>query len=164
MKKAIILLLVFLVIGCSQQRQIGKLGVTSPAVGFEGKLAVKYTCDGERINPPLNIGDIPPEAQSIVLFIEDPDASGFVHWVVWNIPLKNILENSIPGTEGLNSAGKYHYAAPCPPSGTHRYVFDAYAIDTLLNLSQNSTKANVESAMAGHVLARGQLAGLYGRS
>jgi Raf kinase inhibitor-like YbhB/YbcL family protein len=99
--------------------------------------------------------------------MDDPDApSGiFDHWVVWNIPpsTSKIAEHTTPGTEGLNSAREHGYHGPCPPSGTHRYFFKIYALDAVLSLGANSRKKDVERAMQGHVLAKGELVGLYSR-
>ena len=134
----------------------------------EGKLIPKkYTCDGQDINPVLTIEGTPKEAKTLVLALDDPDApSGtFDHWIVWNIPASTskIAEDSVPGIEGLNSARQQGYMGPCPPSGTHRYFFKVYALDSELNLSLNTRKKDVEKAMQGHVLAKGELMGLYHR-
>jgi len=126
----------------------------------------KYTCDDRDINPSLNIEDLPKETKSLALIVDDPDASmgTWVHWVVWNIPpAKEILEDSVPGTEGVNDFRKHSYGGPCPPSGTHRYFFKVYALDTKLELSPNSKKRDLEKAMEGHVLAKGEIIGLYSR-
>ncbi|MGA2681556.1 MAG: YbhB/YbcL family Raf kinase inhibitor-like protein [Candidatus Bathyarchaeia archaeon] len=141
--------------------------VKSPA--FEqGKLIPrKYSCDGQDVNPPLTIAGIPKEAKTLVLALDDPDApSGtFDHWIVWNIPpsTNKIDENSVPGKEGFNSAKQTGYMGPCPPSGTHRYFFKVYALDTELGLGIGSRKKDAEKAMQGHVLAKGELMGIYRR-
>ncbi|MCJ7804181.1 YbhB/YbcL family Raf kinase inhibitor-like protein [Patescibacteria group bacterium] len=129
----------------------------------------KYTCDGENINPPLQITDVPSSAQSLVLIVDDPDApSGdWVHWLVWNInpETKLITENESPkeAIQGTNDFGKQNYGGPCPPSGTHRYQFKIYALDTILNLSSSSRKKDLETAMENHILDKGILIGLYQR-
>lgn len=143
-----------------------ELVVTSPVFENNGFIPPKYTCDGDDVNPPLNIEGLPEGTQSLVLIVDDPDApfGTWDHWVVWNIPpVGKIEENSIPGTEGLNDFNKHSYGGPCPPSGTHRYFFKVYALDTKLDLNPNSRKKNVEKAMKGHVLARGEIIGLYSR-
>jgi len=146
---------------------VENLFVKSPA--FEpGKLIPKkYTCDGQEINPPLTIEGIPKEAKTLVLIVDDPDApSGtFDHWIVWNIPTSasKIGENTVPGIEGMNGARQIGYFGPCPPSGTHRYFFKIYALDTELTLKVGSRKNNVEEAMQGHILGKGELMGLYSR-
>jgi Raf kinase inhibitor-like YbhB/YbcL family protein len=127
----------------------------------------KYSCDGEEINPPITVEGIPPQSKTIALILDDPDAprGTFDHWIVWNIsPTGKIDENTIPGMQGLNSAGQQAYIGMCPPSGTHRYFFRIYALDTKLELPPNSTKKkDLEKAMHGHILAKGQLIGLYAR-
>lgn len=130
------------------------------------KIPEKYTCDGENANPPLHIESIPKEAKTLALIVDDPDAptGTFVHWVVFNIKIiKDIREDSIPGKEGINSFKKISYGGPCPPSGTHRYFFKVYALDSELDLDSSATKADVEKAMKNHVLAKGELIGLYSK-
>jgi len=143
-----------------------ELIVRSQAFGQKQKIPSKYTCDGDDVNPPLKIEQLPSEAKSLVLIIDDPDApSGtWDHWVVWNIPpTDKIEENAVPGIEGTNSFGKHSYGGPCPPSGTHRYYFKVYALDAELKLGSNSKKKDVEKAMQNHILAKGELIGLYSR-
>jgi Raf kinase inhibitor-like YbhB/YbcL family protein len=144
-----------------------KLSVKSPAFENNKPIPVKYTCDGANINPPLTIEGAPEETKTLVLIVDDPDAPAgtFNHWGVWNIPptTRKIKENTVPGTEGISSYRKHAYGGPCPPYGTHRYFFKVYALDTQLDLKSNSTKRDVEKAMKGHVLAEGELMGLYSR-
>jgi len=143
-----------------------KLSVTSPAFENNGFIPSKYTCDGDNINPALRIEGLPEGTQSLVLIVDDPDApmGTWDHWVVWNIPpIEKIEENSVPGTEGFNDFRRHSYGGPCPPSGTHRYFFKVYALDTKLVLDPNSRKKNVEKAMKGHVLAQGEVVSLYER-
>jgi hypothetical protein len=143
-----------------------ELAVTSSAFEHNKMIPRKYTCDGEDVNPALNIENVPEQAKSLVLIVDDPDApmGTWDHWVVWNIPPKNMIgEDNVPGVEGLNSFGKHSYGGPCPPSGTHRYFFKVYALDTLLNIASNSRKKDVEKAMKDHVLTKGELVGLYSR-
>lgn len=145
-----------------------KLVVKSPAFENNKLIPVKYTCDGADVNPPLAIEDAPEETKTLVLIVDDPDCTTgtFDHWVVWNIPPTTckIEENTVPGTEGVSTFRKHAYGGPCPPYGTHRYFFKVYALDTQLDLESNSTKRDVEKAMKGHVLAEGELIGLYRRS
>ena len=127
----------------------------------------KYTCDGEDVNPPLTIKGIPEGTKSLVLIVDDPDApmGTWDHWMVWNIPpTGKIEENTVPGVEGMNDFRRHSYGGPCPPSGTHRYFFKVYALDTKLTLNPNSRKKDVEKAMKDHVLAKGELVGLYRRT
>lgn len=150
-----------------ETRDMDELQITSPAFEVNGEIPTKYTCDGADINPPLHIEGIPKETQSLVLIMDDPDAPGgtWDHWIVWNIPpVDTIEEDSVPGTEGLNDFRRQAYGGPCPPSGTHRYFFKVYALDTTLDLPPTATKADVEQAMEGHILAQGELIGRYSRS
>lgn len=129
----------------------------------------KYTCDGENISPPLQISDIPEEAKSLVLIIDDPDApSGdWVHWLVWNInpETKLITENESPkgAIQGINDFNRQNYDGPCPPSGIHHYQFKIYALDTILNLPSNSRKKDLEKTIEDHLLDKDILIGLYQR-
>ncbi len=144
--------------------EIKTLNVISDAFEDGGHIPLKYTSDGENINPPLSIKNIPLEAKSLALIVEDPDAPirPWIHWLVWNIPVSGkIDEDSIPGTEGWNSFSKIHYGGPCPPSRTHRYTFKVYALDELLNLHVASNKVEMEKAMSKHIIAFGELTGLY---
>jgi Raf kinase inhibitor-like YbhB/YbcL family protein len=144
-----------------------ELTIKSPAFQPNGSIPKKYTCDDQDINPAITIKGTPKETKSLALVVDDPDApSGtFDHWVVWNIPpsTTEIDENSVPGTEGLNSARKQCFMGPCPPSGTHRYFFKVYALNTELTLGAKSAKKDLEKAMQGHILAKGELIGLYQR-
>ena len=144
-----------------------KLLVKSPAFENNKRIPVKYTYDGADVNPPLTIEGVPEETKTLVLIVDDPDApmGTFDHWVVWNIPAatRRIEENTVLGIEGMSSYRKHAYGGPCPPYGTHRYFFKVYALDTQLDLKLNSTKRDVEKAMKGHILAEGELVGLYSR-
>jgi len=143
-----------------------KLKITSQAFENNGVIPIKYTCDGEDVNPPLNIEGVPEKVKSLVLIVDDPDApmGTWVHWVVWNIPpTARIEEKSVPGVEGMNTFKRHSYGGPCPPFGTHRYFFKVYALDSKLDLNTNSSKKDVERAIEGHVLAKGEIIGLYSR-
>lgn len=140
----------------------------SSAAFFHGEaIPSKYTCEGENINPPLTISDLPKQTASLVVIVEDPDAPGglFNHWTVWNIPPHHttIIENERPGMEGMNSFGKPGYGGPCPPSGTHRYFFRIYALSTILELPPDANSAHVKHALRQHLLAEGELMGTYSR-
>jgi len=170
MKLSLVALLLLLLAGCGNEVVEMSLKIRSPAFEHNGFIPSKYTCDGQDVSPQLNIEGIPSEAKSLVLIVDDPDApmGTWVHWVVWNIPVTSrtsrIEEASVPGVEGINDFGKHSYGGPCPPSGTHRYFFKVYALDTMLELDPSSKKADVERAMQGHVLAKEELIGLYKRS
>ena len=145
------------------------LSITSPAFLPGGMIPSKYTCDGADVSPPLLIGNIPENTRSLALIVDDPDApvGTWVHWVVWNIVAntREIPENSVPpgALQGTNDFRKQEYGGPCPPSGTHRYFFKLYALDALLSAQEGATKARIEEAMKGHVLAQAELIGLYRR-
>lgn len=148
--------------------------ITSPAFQHNSQIPSKYTCDGENINPPLQISDVPQEAQSLVLIMEDPDVPKdlkpdgmFDHWVIYNMPpgTKEIKEAAKPpGKQGVNSAGKNAYAGACPPDREHRYFFKLFALSEMLDLPDFADKAMVEEAMDGLVLAEAELIGLYNRN
>jgi hypothetical protein len=133
------------------------------------RIPSKYTCDGKNINPPLEFIDVPKNAKSLVLIVDDPDSPSKVwsHWVVWNIPqnTKNIKEDSVPAgaKEGANDFGNVGYGGPCPHSGTHRYRFALYALDMDLNSSKEMVKNNVENAIKGHIIDKAILTGTYSR-
>lgn len=146
-------------------KEKGQLLVTSPVFDHEGQIPTRYTCDGDNVNPPLVIDQIPEGAVSLAIIMEDPDApfGTFDHWLAWNIPPKaGISENSNPGTNGINSSGKTGYHGPCPPSGTHRYYFHVYALDTSFDLSEQTDKEVLRSLIDPHIIAEGSLLGLYG--
>ncbi|WP_034643392.1 YbhB/YbcL family Raf kinase inhibitor-like protein [Desulfovibrio inopinatus] len=151
------------------------LRVTSPAFTSEADIPRHYTCDDANIFPGLSWSGIPLETQSISLVCDDPDAPHglFVHGIIWNLPpetteLDEGLEpeavESLGGMFGVNSYGRREYVGPCPPSGSHRYYFKVYALDCLLSLPATAMAHELEQAMQGHVLARGELMGRYSRS
>jgi hypothetical protein len=173
----LISILFILTAGCrsesSTQAEEGEnkmtLQITSPAF-IEGEtIPTKYTCDGSNISPQLDWTDVPQGTQSLVLIADDPDAPAgtWVHWVLYDLPanLTSLPEGtSGTGTAGTNSFKKRTYGGPCPPKGSpHRYYFKLYALDTTLGLPEGASKAEVEKALRGHILAQGQLMGKYGR-
>jgi len=142
--------------------------ITSSAFHEGSNIPSKFTCDGSDASPPLQITGVPSEAKSLVLIADDPDApSGlFTHWLVWNIPpqTSSIAEGSAPkGVHGANDFGKSGYGSPCPPSGTHRYSFKIFALDSALELRSGAKRSQVDAAMKGHVIAQGELVGRYAR-
>lgn len=150
------------------------INVTSTAFEEGGAIPPRYTCDGLDISPPLGWGSLPDGAQSLALIADDPDApSGtFVHWVLYNLPRDTLrLPEDVPAQEtlpsgavqGLNGAGRIGYVGPCPPSGTHRYFFKIYALDTELDLEPGATKEDLVSVTEEHILAEGRLMGTYRR-
>src|ERR1051326_9359513 len=108
-----------------------QISVRSIEFSKGGHIPRKYTCEGENVNPPLEISGVPKSTKTLAIIVEDPDAPRgvFYHWLIWNIPPNEpIDENSVPGSSGKNSFGKTGYGGPCPPSGTHRYFFKVYAL------------------------------------
>ena len=150
----------------------GELRVTSAAFKEGQPIPRQYTCDGVNVSPPLEWSGAPKTARTIAIIADDPDApsGAWVHWVLYNLPAENIgIVENLPETENLkaggfqgkNDFGKIGYGGPCPPSGSHRYFFKVYALDVELPLKAGATKAEVENAFAGHVVAQGQLMGRY---
>lgn len=150
--------------------------LTSSAFGDGKPIPAKYTCQGDNVSPPLTITDVPTGAQSLVLICDDPDAATdpngpggtFDHWVIYDIApdATEIAEDSIPpeGIQGVNGKSEARYTGPCPPTGQHRYFFKLYALDTALGLAPGATTEEVESALAGHVMAQTELIGTYEQS
>lgn len=142
--------------------------ISSNAFENNAQIPSKYTCDAENINPPLMISDIPADAKTLALLVDDPDApvGDWVHWIAWNIPptTTEITENSAPlGIQGTTDFGKPGWGGPCPPFGTHRYFFKIYALNTELNLPASAKKADLLKAIEGHILDQAELIGLYQR-
>jgi len=175
MKRRIALLLVLIpVAGLFSYTATGKevarmttIAFSSPAFHGGEAIPAKYTCDGADASPPLAIGPVPMGTASLALIMDDPDApvGTWVHWVMWNIPpqTREIHENSVPAgaSQGRNDWHRIGYGGPCPPSGAHRYFFKLYALDIPLHLSAATIKADLERAMQGHILGKGELMGTY---
>ncbi|MGE5139854.1 MAG: YbhB/YbcL family Raf kinase inhibitor-like protein [Rudaea sp.] len=145
-----------------------RLTVTSTAFADGGTIPQKYTCQGDGISPELKWGGAPASTASYALILDDPDAPNgtFTHWVAFDLPANQteVPEGAPPaGKEGKNSAGRTGYVGPCPPSGTHRYIFTIYALDIPSLKLESPSRAQVLDAMAGHILASGQLTGRYGK-
>jgi len=151
------------------------MNISSPAFSHQGNIPKKYTCEGSDTSPPLTWSDVPAAARSLVLIVDDPDAPDpaaprmtWVHWVLYDIPatvtgLQAGAAEPLPGSTraGTNDFKRTRYGGPCPPVGRHRYFFKLYALDSSLGSLQPDTKAAVEKAMEGHVLAKAELIGLY---
>lgn len=145
--------------------------LTSQSFPPEGEIPKKFTCDGGDINPQLEIHNVPSSAKSLVLIVDDPDATRgvtFTHWLVWNIDPKTtvIKQESKPpkSVQGLSDFNKPDYGGPCPPAGKkHRYFFRLYALDTMLSLAIGETRINLESAMQNHIIEETELMGFYER-
>ncbi len=153
-----------------------KLDVRSPVFVEGDRIPVKYTCDGGDVSPPLYWSPGPTATQSYALIVDDPDAprGPFTHWLMYDIPFNTTkldeyvtaLDRLDDGSlQGKNHFGRTGYGGPCPPPGKpHRYRFNVYALDTRLNLDPGTaTKESILQAMRGHVLAQGELTGIYGR-
>lgn len=150
------------------------LSIMSPVFEHGGEIPVKYTCDGENINPPLAISEVPPEAASLLLIVEDPDVPKRIrsdglwdHWLVWNIPAEtNKIEEDAQVaayTLGMTTGGSMEYSGPCPPDGEHRYFFRLLALETTLSLRAGASKEEVLDAVNGHVIDSAELLGRYTR-
>lgn len=141
--------------------------LTSPNFKNNEKIPVQFTGDGQNINPELEIKEIPKNTESFVLIVEDPDAPAgtWDHWIVFNLSkeIKRIFKNSVPesGVQGQNSWGRNNYEGPSPPSGTHRYFFKIFSLDTKLWLNEGASKKEIETAMKKHILDKAELIGRY---
>ncbi|RMF89683.1 MAG: YbhB/YbcL family Raf kinase inhibitor-like protein [Methanobacteriota archaeon] len=167
--------------GClSQQKDkeviyVQTITLTSTAFEEGGTIPLQHTCDGEDISPSLSWEGIPHGTRSLALIMDDPDAPAgtWVHWVIYNIPGDRAgLPEGVPAEEsladgtlqGTNDFRRIGYGGPCPPRGPpHRYYFKLYALDTALDLPAGASKAELERAMDGHIIGRGELMGRYGR-
>ncbi|HUU45167.1 MAG TPA: YbhB/YbcL family Raf kinase inhibitor-like protein [Acidobacteriota bacterium] len=150
------------------------LTITSTAFAEGEMIPRKYTCDGDDISPPLTWSGAPDTTVSFVLICDDPDAprGTWVHWVMYNIPADTTtLPENLPqddtlaagAVQGITDFRRPGYGGPCPPSGTHRYYFKLYALDTVLAVAGRATKDDLLAAMKGHVVAESQLMGRYSR-
>ena len=150
------------------------LELTSTAFAPGEPIPRKYTCDGEDISPLLQWSDPPQGTKSFTLIADDPDApvGTWVHWVLYNLPAETrALPEAVPpdadlpdgSRHGQNSWPRLGYGGPCPPSGTHRYFFKLYALDTVLDLKSGASKKQLLQAMEGHILGQAELMGLYTR-
>jgi Raf kinase inhibitor-like YbhB/YbcL family protein len=141
--------------------------LTSPAFEHEGAIPTRFTCDGDNVSPELDISGIPDGTVSLALIMADPDApSGtWDHWVAYDIAPTAMIPEDVGtlGTAGVGTSGKTDYGGPCPPSGTHRYYFTVLALDAELGLPAGATKAQVQAAAEGHVIAEAALMGTYTR-
>ena len=150
--------------------------LSSTAFKNGGEIPSKYTCEGEDISPPLTWTGVPEATRSLVLIVDDPDAPDpkepkmtWVHWVLYNLPSnistlpEDVLSTKLPpgAAEGLNDWKRAGYGGPCPPIGRHRYFHKLYALDKVLKGLDKPAKANVLSAMEGHIIAQTLLVGTY---
>jgi len=148
----------------------------SSAFEHGGEIPARYTCSGDDVSVPLNWGGVPEGARSLVLIVDDPDAPDpnapqmvWVHWVLYNIPpdtsslVEHITSATLPpgASEGINDWQRTGYGGPCPPIGRHRYFHKLYALDTVLEALNEPTRADVEAAMQGHIIAQAELIGTF---
>ncbi|MBU6500840.1 MAG: YbhB/YbcL family Raf kinase inhibitor-like protein [Patescibacteria group bacterium] len=146
--------------------------LTSPSFNNDADIPTKFTCDGGDINPELHVQNVPEEAKSLALIMDDPDATrgrSFTHWLVWNINPETTLikQESVPpgSVEGKNDFPAVGYGGPCPPQGSapHHYHFKLYALDEMLDLPSGSSKSLLEAEIDKHLITQAELVGLYGR-
>lgn len=142
--------------------------IESKAFVYGQKIPAKFTCSGEDISPSLSILEAPKETKSFVIIMDDPDApmGTFDHWLAWNIPgdTTHLPEGAKVPSQGMNGFRDTKYRGPCPPPGKpHRYFFKVYALDIMLTLPQGTGKRELETAMEGHILSKGELIGLFAR-
>jgi len=153
-----------------------QLTITSDAFVSGQSIPAKYSCIGRNISPPLAWNEPPADTQSFALIMDDPDApvGTWVHWVLYNIPsARRDLQEDLPITGknvdpnaiyvGKNSSGDIGYDGPCPPSGTHRYFFKLYALDTTISLLPGASREKILKEMEGHILAQGELVGTFSK-
>jgi Raf kinase inhibitor-like YbhB/YbcL family protein len=177
----ILMLLATLLSSCSSTQTLTteadmSLDLKSDAFVNGQSIPAKYSCIGKNISPALTWNAPPTGTQSFALIVDDPDAPAgtWVHWVLYNIPSDSrSLQEDLPVTGknvdptaiyfGKNSSGNIRYDGPCPPSGTHRYYFKLYALDTLVTLLPGATKSELIKAMEGHILAQGELMGTFSK-
>lgn len=156
-------------ISAKEAKKMAQMKMTSPDFQQSQPIPGKFSCDGEDINPNLQIEGVPPEAKSLALVVDDPDAPVglWVHWVLWNIDpaTTQIKQSSVPpgAQQGVNSWKRNNYGGPCPPSGTHRYFFHLYALKERLNLPTSATKKDLEQAIQGKILSQCELMGTYSK-
>ena len=171
MQKAIVAVTSAIVLAAvvSLMAEGAKMKITSSVFQDGGDIPLKFSRDGQDINPALRIEGTPSSAKSLLLIMDDPDAPVglFTHWLVWNIDPKTteIAEKSVPkgAVQGTNDYPTLGYGGPQPPSGTHRYYFRIFALDQTLDLKAGAKRAEVDAAMRGHVIAQGQLMGRYSK-
>ncbi len=130
------------------------------------KIPAQLTCDGQNTPPTLSITGVPAGTKSLALIVHDPDAvrGDWTHWLVWNLPPETETVGAVlpaDAKEGTTDFGKPGYGGPCPPSGSHRYLFEIYALDSTIDLGQQSKREELEIEMTGHILEKAVLTGIY---
>lgn len=144
--------------------------LTSSAFINGSQIPDRYGYKFDNVNPPLKIENIPDDAISLVLIMDDPDAFSavgkiWVHWTLWNISphISEILENSIPDdcVQGITDFEEIGYGGPAPPDKKHTYIFKVYALDTILDLKEGCTRTQLETALIGHIISEANLTGTF---
>lgn len=161
-----------------KEKAIMTMTIQSSSFQHNGEIPARHTCDGKNISPELSWTGVPPGTKSLVLIVDDPDAPDpaaprmtWVHWVLYNLPAntnglpENVAASQLPaGTMwGINDWQRPGYGGPCPPIGSHRYYHKLFALDVVLPDLKHPTKAALEKAMHGHIIAQSSLIGLYRR-
>ena len=168
MMKKIPFLFAVVLLGVALPAFGGNIVVESPAFQPSQLIPPKFTCKGANESPPLQFKGVPGNAKSLAIVVEDPDAPGglFTHWLVWNIEpgILEVKTASVPtsAVQGRNDFGKIGYGGPCPPSGVHRYVFRALALNGKLSLQAGANRAEFDRALAGHIVSQGELTARFG--
>jgi len=141
--------------------------LTSPAFDDGASIPPRHTCDGEDISPPLAWDDVPDGSAAFVLVVDDPDAGGFIHWQLTDIPgdARELPEGGgdAVGMPGRNDFGRTGWGGPCPPSGEHHYVFRLYALSEPVQVDADADAKAVREAIAHRLLGEGRLTGVYAR-
>lgn len=147
------------------------LRLYSPDFEDGGAIPRRHTCDGEDVSPAVSWEGAPPDTVAMALIVDDPDARGFVHWVVFDMTgtatgglADGVSASPDAPPQGKNDFGRIGYGGPCPPSGTHRYVFTLYALSEELGLPGTPTADEVRAAARGRILAEARLTGTYERA
>lgn len=152
----------------SLAEQGGKMKLTTVFAHNEN-IPSEYTCDGQDLAPLLTVSQVPANTKSLVLIVDDPDApiKTWVHWLVYNLPAdtRTIDAKNLPpeAKQGMTDFGRIGWGGPCPPSGTHRYFFKLYAIDTIIDMPAGIDKVQLENAISNHTIEKTELVGLYQR-
>jgi Raf kinase inhibitor-like YbhB/YbcL family protein len=139
--------------------------VTSNAFADGGPIPARYTCDADDVSPPLAWSGAPDGTEAFAIVVDDPDAGGWVHWILADIPSATaaLAEGAAAGVEGTTDFGRRGWGGPCPPSGSHRYVFEVFALSDALDLEPGFDADALRAAIDGKVLASGRLTGTYRR-
>lgn len=150
------------------------INITSPVFNEGERIPIRYSCNDVNVSPPLDLDEVPEDAESLSIILEDIDAAGgiFTHWIIFNLPglTRSLPEHIMPrelmddgSKHGMNSFGLVGYSGPCPPKGTHRYIFKVYALDVKLDLPPLVEREELLQAIKGHIMGEGELKGIFTR-